>query len=186
MASETYKTPFGQVYSHVYDNLYEEKNYEEECDFLEKIFKASGKEVKTILDLGCGTGGHARVFAKTGYRVTGVAISESMLVIARKKAADENLNINFVLSSIQNFKTEEKFDAVISMFAVMGYLIENEDFSAGVRVAHNHLNEGGVFIFDGWNGFAVLNDRPGPETKEIKNGGKRMIRKTTTDIHLFE
>ena len=148
MASETSKTPFGQVYSHVYDNLYEEKNYEEECDFLEKIFKASGKEVKTILDLGCGTGGHARVFAKKGYRVTGVDISESMLEIARKKAADENLNINFVLSSIQNFKTEEKFDAVISMFAVMGYLIENENFAAGVRVAYDHLNEGGVFVFD--------------------------------------
>ena len=41
-----------------------------------------------ILDLGCGTGGHALVLARRGYRITGVDRSASMLEIARRKAKE--------------------------------------------------------------------------------------------------
>ena len=64
MSEEIKNEAFGSIYSSSYDSIYREKNYEEECDFLEKLFKANGKEVKTILDLGCGTGGSCAGFGK--------------------------------------------------------------------------------------------------------------------------
>lgn len=43
------------------------------------------RERTRILDLGCGTGFHSRLFARAGYPVTGMDRSESMLVQARKR-----------------------------------------------------------------------------------------------------
>lgn len=95
---------FKKEYANVYDYLYQDKDYEKECDFVEEIFKKRGKRVKTILDLGCGTGGHAIVFAKHGYKVTGIDRSEEMLKTARRKARKAGLKINFHRSSIQDLK----------------------------------------------------------------------------------
>lgn len=74
-------------YSNYYDTLYEDKNYGAECDFIETIFsKFYLAPVKHILDLGCGTGGHAIPLAQRGYHVTGIDRSEEMLKKAEEKA----------------------------------------------------------------------------------------------------
>ncbi len=71
-----------------------------------------------ILDVGCGTGNFSIKLAKMGCSVTGIDISDNMLEIASKKAADENLDIQFLHMDLNelNFK-ENKFDAVFSMAA---------------------------------------------------------------------
>ncbi|MDE6790364.1 MAG: class I SAM-dependent methyltransferase, partial [Clostridia bacterium] len=43
------------------------------------------------LDIGCGNGYFTRALNKAGYRVDGVDISESMLSVARQKAAKEGV-----------------------------------------------------------------------------------------------
>jgi predicted TPR repeat methyltransferase len=46
-------------YARFYDNLYSDKDYAAECRYLEKLFRRhSGRGVRSILDLGCGTGNH--------------------------------------------------------------------------------------------------------------------------------
>jgi len=72
--------PFQKEYAEAYDFLYQDKNYSSECDLIEEIFRkfAPGK-IRTILDLGCGTGSHAIPLAQRGYRVTGVDLAENML-----------------------------------------------------------------------------------------------------------
>jgi len=76
---------FGQAYADQYDLLYHDKDYEAECDLLEEVFRRYGQEpIKSILDLGCGTGNHAILLARRGYRVTGVDLSADMLAHARE------------------------------------------------------------------------------------------------------
>jgi len=82
---------FQKDYAYAYDHLYHDKDYEKECDFIETIFQKFTSEVKTVLDLGCGTGGHALILSSRGYKVTGIDRSEDMLKIAKKRAHDENL-----------------------------------------------------------------------------------------------
>lgn len=55
---------FGKEYTRAYDHLYQDKDYAKECDFIEAVFQKYSVGVKTILDLGCGTGGHALVFIR--------------------------------------------------------------------------------------------------------------------------
>jgi SAM-dependent methyltransferase len=151
---------FGKEYSGVYDCLYQDKNYERECDFIESAFNKFSGKVRSILDLGCGTGGHALVLSKRGYQVVGVDISKEMLDIARRKADKYNPFLKFIESDIRSLNIQEKFDAVISMFAVMSYQITNEDILDVCRTAENHLTSNGVFLFDCWNGSAVLTQKP--------------------------
>lgn len=148
-------------YAYFYDALYEDKNYKKECQFLEKIFEeyASGK-IRTILDLGCGTGGHTLILAEKGYKVAGIDLSEEMLEISRKKARKGELNIEFIEGDIRNIELGQKFDAVISMFAVVSYQITNEDLISTFKVALKHLKKNGLFIFDAWFGPAVLTQKP--------------------------
>lgn len=50
-------TVFGKEYAGNYDLFYQDKDYDAECDLIERIISeyASGP-VHSILDLGCGTG----------------------------------------------------------------------------------------------------------------------------------
>ena len=80
---------FEQAYAEQYDTLYGEKNYESECDLLQKAFKQWGdNNIHAILDLGCGTGNHAIPLARRGYKVTGVDLSANMLEKAQQKTVD--------------------------------------------------------------------------------------------------
>jgi SAM-dependent methyltransferase len=174
---------FGKEYSSAYDLLYRDKDYEDECDKLEQIIREqkTGK-ARTILDLGCGTGNHALRLARRGFSVTGVDRSEDMLAIARMKSQDDNLDCTFVRSDIRTFRSKKKFDVVIMMFAVLGYLTENEDVEKALDTVHKHLKPGGLFICDVWYGPSVLHQKPGDRVRVTEVGDTTIIRASSGDL----
>ncbi len=176
---------FGKNYSENYDLFYKTKNYEAECDFLELIFRKYNLEVKTILDLGCGTGGHLIPLSKRGYQVTGVERSADMLDIAKRKVEKEAVDAELVEGDISTLKTDRRFDAVISMFAVLGYQTQNSQVRKTCATVYNHLSTNGAFIFDIWNGLAVLSQRPVPVIKNFFNENQEIIRITEPVIDLL-
>lgn len=174
---------FKEEYAGAYDALYQDKDYEQECNYIEALFKKYNYRPKTILDLGCGTGGHALILTRRGYTVSGVDRSASMLEIARQKAEAQRLDIEFIEGDLTRISTNKKYDAVISMFAVMGYQTTNTALAAACKVAKDCLVPGGMFMFDCWHGHAVIADKPAPRIKEINSGsGERIIRFTLPEI----
>lgn len=170
-------TVFEKEYSTAYDYLYKDKDYVKECDFIEAIFSKSNCKVKTILDLGCGTGGHALILKQRGYELTGVDVSVGMLEIAKEKAFAAKLAIDYIQGDLTRIRLNKKYDAVISMFAVMSYQATNETLEAACETAREHLASGGIFIFDCWHGPTVLTDKPGVRVKEIDLGdGEKIVR----------
>jgi SAM-dependent methyltransferase len=160
-------------YAAVYDLLYQEKDYDAECDFLEEAFRRwAGRRVRRILDLGCGTAGHAVRLAKRGYEVLGVDRSPSMLAEAHHKTSAAGLTerLKFVQADVADLPVGDSFDAVICMFAVLSYQTNDEQLSGLLRSARLSLPEGGLFVADFWFGPAVVAQRPETRTK-ILNGG---------------
>lgn len=177
---------FQETYANVYDALYQDKDYEKECDFIEALFIKYNHKPKTILDLGCGTGGHALILAKRGYSILGIDRSGEMLNIAKRKAQNAGLEIEFKQGDITDISLNNKFDSVIAMFAVMSYQTTNKAIASVCKVAKEHLNPGGLFIFDCWHGFGVLSDRPVPRIKEIDMGnGEKIIRFTQPELDII-
>lgn len=175
-----------QKYADYYDILYQYKDYQKECDFLEKLFKRYLKRRSpSLLDLGCGTGGHALLLAKKGYRVTAVDSSERMLKIARAKAWQEKVSLDFRRGDVRNLRLGKRFDAVLLMFNVIGYQIANRDLAAAFKTAASHLKRRGVLILDCWFGPAVLRQMPGPRRQVIKNGSERLLKTSTSVLDIL-
>ena len=174
-------------YSNYYDSLYKDKDYLAEVDFVDSLIKKYGiGGVKTILDIGCGTGGHAFLLDEDGYDVTGIDISENMLSIAKEKAKKTKAYVDFFKADIRDFDLNKKFDVAISMFAVMGYQTTNEDFENTLRNVNQHLKLGGLFIFDVWFGPAVISQKPGDKIRIIENGGEKIIRLTRSTLDIMK
>jgi SAM-dependent methyltransferase len=153
------------AYSHYYDLLYEDKNYSKEVEFVSAIIRRHAPDARTVLDLGCGTGIHACAFAREGYQVTGLDRSAEMLARARdrlKQAVSNGSPVDFRQSDIRDFKLTHRFDVVVALFHVISYLPANADLDAAFAQIREHLNPGGLLIFDHWYGPAVLTDRPTP------------------------
>jgi SAM-dependent methyltransferase len=175
-----------QDYARYYDSLYGDKDYKAECDFLEEVFSkyATGK-VASILDLGCGTGGHAQLLAQRGYRVTGIDRSDPMLEQARSKTAGLNPAPELASGDIRTIDLGKTYDAVIAMFAVMGSMTSNEDLIAAFKTARRHLKLGGLFVFDAWSGLAVLTERPTDRYKIVERGDERIIRFVHPELNVL-
>ena len=178
--------PFGE-YAKYYDLIYQDKDYEGECNFVEQVFRSFALELpKTILDAGCGTGQHAVRLARRGYEVFGIDASEVAIKIARDKARGMAQRMDFSQADIRNFHLNRAFDAAISMFAVMDYLTGNQDIQAALMNIRAHLKKDSLFIFDCWNGLAVLRILPSVTVKSIQDESRSLLRIAEPELDAFQ
>lgn len=179
---------YGPTYAQHYDCFYSHKDYDAECDLVEAAFaQYASQRCEAILDLGCGTGSHAICLCRRGFRVTGVDRSPNMLCSARKKAAsgprlENGSSLEFVEGDLRHVTLDKTFDAVLMMFAVLGYQLRNEDVLAALSTARRHLRRGGLFLFDVWYGPAVLAQRPSTQVKEFNLPEGKVIRSASATL----
>ena len=147
---------FKAEYAQFYDVFYRLKSYKNECLYLEALWKRfSKKKPRTVLDIGCGTGGHSNELAARGYRVTGIDGSVEMLQRAQEKARKLNAAVEYRRMRFQALRLKQKFDAAISMFSAIDYITEYNELIAFLKQVRKILKKGSLFIFDVWNGVAV-------------------------------
>jgi 2-polyprenyl-3-methyl-5-hydroxy-6-metoxy-1,4-benzoquinol methylase len=142
-----------------YAGKYEKENYitgtTGEVDFFEKEinYNRSAK----ILDIGCGTGRHSIELARRGYDVTGIDLSESMINRAKKNAAKENLNIDFIIMDARDFNFNSAYDLAIMICEGAFPLMETDEMNFSILLnAFSSLKPGGKFIFSTLNGLYPL------------------------------
>jgi len=152
-------------YARYYDLIYRDKDYRGEAEYTHNLIRKHGIVGDTVLNLGCGSGRHDRYLAENGYKITGVDISEEMLIFAKEKIP-EKVCLNYVKGDVRHIRLGKTFDIVISLFHVMSYQVSDEDLLASFATASAHVKPGGVFIFDCWYGPGVLTDRPTVRIKE--------------------
>jgi SAM-dependent methyltransferase len=176
---------FGSEYANAYDVLYQDKDYLEESLLIDRLLQTYGNgPVRSVLDLGCGTGNHALPLAERGYAIVGVDRSAGMLEAARKKAASRQIGgkAKFYQEDIRSFQVEQSFDASLMMFAVLGYQLKNADVVAALRTARKHVRLGGLFIFDVWYGPAVLRHGPSERVKVIPTDRGQILRVASGEL----
>ena len=176
---------FSSNYANNYDQLYVEKNYLQECNQIEKMITTFSKNKPVeLLDIGCGTGGHAIELAQRGYKVTGVDRSPAMIKLAQEKMLQKKLAAPIVwdCNDIRNFTLNKQFDVAIMMFAVACYLTSNEDIVEGLKNIRKHMKVGSILIFDFWYGPAVLAIRPTERIRTIPKSNGKVIRAAATEL----
>ena len=101
-----------------------------------------------LLDLACGPGRHALEFARRGSSVTGVDGAKKFIEEAKKKAAEESLEIQFIHEDMRQFVKEEAYDLVVNLFTSFGYFEDKNDDLLVLKNVHRSLRENGVLFLD--------------------------------------
>jgi SAM-dependent methyltransferase len=163
-----------------YDNIYADKDYAAEVEYIDGLIQRFAPGAHSILDLGCGTGRHAFEFAERGYAVLGVDRSSSMLERAQEQQAELPCDVRdrlaFEHHDIRGFRRDRRFDCVLALFHVVSYQNSNDDVLAMFATAKSHLRRDGVFVFDCWYGPGVLSDPPVARAKRVQQGAHRLLR----------
>lgn len=180
-------------YAAYYDLLNRDKNYSDEAAYVDGLIRGHHPEPKEILELGCGTGAHARELMKLGYAVTGIDSSLPMVLLAEERSPKAGSHgSSFSHGDLRDFRAGRDFDVVLALFHVMSYQTSNSDLRAAMATAAVHLRPGGLFIFDCWYGPGVLTDLPHQRVRQIKGDGVEVTRearpvlypnKNVVDVH---
>jgi SAM-dependent methyltransferase len=98
----------------------------------------------TLLDVACGTGAIAAALARD-YQVSALDISPGMLAVARAKLP---AGTPLYQADMTCFLLDARFDAVVCSYQGVNHLLSFPAWESFFRCAYEHLNAGGVFVFD--------------------------------------
>lgn len=170
---------YDRAFSNYYDLINKKKKYNLEAEVIVNIIKKHLKKKKILIaDVGCGTGNYTLEFAKLGYDIIGYDLSPNMIKVAKKKNSEiEFNNIDFGLIN-------KKFDVIVSLFNVVNSLGDQNSLIYFLSSIKKNMNEKSLFIFDMWNGSAVIKYPPKLKKKIIKSQSIKIIRTVipVTDI----
>ena len=95
-----------------------------------------------ILDIGCGGGLLSEPIARLGAKVVGIDASEKNIKIAKSHLKKSKLNIDYINSSPEDFKTKKKFDVILNM-----EIVEHvDDLDLFIKKSSSFLKKNGVMF----------------------------------------
>ena len=105
------------------------------------------RNIRRVLDLGCGNGRHAVYFAREGFEASGIDISVTAIDWAKDWAKREGLEIDFRVGDITELPfADETFDAVVS-HGVLDH-IRMADAKKTIAEVARVLTPGGLLYVD--------------------------------------
>jgi len=118
-----------------------------------------------------------------GYRVEGSDLSADMMAVASDRAKVLGLPIRFYNESFQSCdRIGRQYDAVIAMFSAIDYLTEYRDLARSLGNIRSLLREDGIFVFDFWNGNAVLKSYSPVRIRRVEKAEYAVIRVSNTSL----
>ena len=127
-----------------YYELVEGRDWKSEIRLIVSLLRDHG--CKSLVDLGCGTGYHARALTKLGFRATGIDISKQNIRFARKRAEEENVRPRFVIGSYYDYSPDESFDAALCLN--WSIPVRDNEVKRFLDNTYSLLRPGGLLIFD--------------------------------------
>jgi SAM-dependent methyltransferase len=115
-----------------------------EAAFIRDVIEQRHAQAVTLLDLACGTGSVTALLAGA-YQVSGLDISPGMLAVARGKLPR---GTPLYLADMTSFQLDARFDVIVCAYQGVNHLLSLAAWQASFDRAREHLNPGGLFVFD--------------------------------------
>lgn len=132
----------------LYQFLFPERRFQIAEEQVDRIMELTGGKACDILDLACGPGRHAILLAGKGYNVTGVDRSAYLLGLARKKAEELEIAVEWVHQDMRDFSRLESFDLVLNLFTSFGYFDDKNDDMRVLGNICDSLRSDGILVME--------------------------------------
>jgi SAM-dependent methyltransferase len=163
----------------VYDLIYGAfKDYPAEVDRLAETVRRGHPAARTLLDVACGTGEHARLLREHhGYDVDGVDLDPAMVRIAAAK----NPAGTFSVADMTDFSLPRTYDVVTCLFSSIGYARTLPGVQSALAAFARHLAPGGFLLVEPWFEPGVL--QPGRiAVQSIERDGTAVARMSHVSV----
>lgn len=132
----------------LYDLIYRQfKDYAREARQIAALLDRVCPDAETVLDVGCGTGEHARILgAEHGFRVDGLDIEPEFVRIAERK----NPEGSFFCADMTDFDLWKTYDVVLCLFSSIAYARTLDGVRRTLENFRRHLSPGGVTVVEAW------------------------------------
>ncbi len=137
-----------EKFARVYDQMGSDKFSTRMFAYTQQILAQMKYQPKSVLDLACGTGTAAMMWAINNVVTFGIDGSAPMLAVARRKARKKKARIRFTRQPLTSFCLPRPVDLITCYYDSLNYLLSPKDLIACFRSAHQTLHPGGYFIFD--------------------------------------
>jgi SAM-dependent methyltransferase len=133
----------------VYYDIIFDRDVRREVDFMIDVYRRYvGSEPRSVLDIACGPGYHAREFARRGARAVGLDLRPEMVDFAREKDAAEGLSLEWIAQDMRDYSLAEPVDLAFIVFDGLDALTCNEDVVHHFRAVAANLTSHGLYIID--------------------------------------
>lgn len=112
--------------------------------YTQRLIHSKGK----VLEAGCGSGRVLIPLLEAGINVDGLDNSTEMLSSCRKRCEERELNPILFEGTMQDFKVDEKYEAIIVPSGSFLLLESREDSIKALQHFYDHLKPGGKLIID--------------------------------------
>lgn len=154
-----YESWFGSPY---YKILYQNRDYLEAQEFVDNLIKYfQPLPGSCMLDIACGEGRHARLWAEHGYDVTGIDISLHNIETAKTY---ENDHLKFFVHDMRLPFYTNYFNYAFNFFTSFGYFTHERDHQMAAKSFATSLKTNGMLVIDYLNYEQVLYDLVPEET----------------------
>lgn len=122
-----------------------------------------------MVDLACGTGRLATLFAARGWTVVGVDTSKEMLAVAERNSRKDRAKVSYIRGDMRKWSKPGAADLVTCTYDSLNHLSTKSELQKVLRNVYRTLKPGGVFLFDindqefyekYWNGRAEFAECP--------------------------
>jgi SAM-dependent methyltransferase len=167
-------TASAEFYDLIYSTM---KGYRAEAAQISALLRRLNPRCRTVLDVACGTGEHAKLLAALGFEVDGLDLDPDFVRIAAQKHAAGR----FFAADMRDFHVPHRYDAVICLFSSIGYLEKLGRVTQALRCFREHLADGGVIVVEPWFAPGVLD--PGRMSQTTAEAdGVRVTRRSRIEL----
>ncbi len=172
----------------LYDRLYAQKDYAGEAAAAAALLREHARgPVRRVLELACGTGGHALHLAAAGLDVVATDRSTDMLALARAKAHAAGARARFVEADMCALDAADlggPFDGVVCLFDSLGHAGPTERVLAALEGARRLLRPGGALVAEVFHAAPFLRAPEPARVRRLEGPGGVVTRVSETTVDL--
>ena len=145
MSSCDHKNKTSKPFVYFWESLTSKEGARERAKYILKPVREHHKQAKSLLEIGCGIG-EVLINVPEKYALYGLDIESDYIEVCRRRIPKGR----FFVSSMHNFKINEKFDVIFSAYDAINFLKDFAQWKSTFKVVDDHLNRNGLFIFDAY------------------------------------